>query len=125
MGVLVVVSATLVLGSAFVTLIVSRIMSVELSFARFVGAYLAATILSVAVASIVVVTLARGTCEPGKPCEYVGFAEGGLVVALIWLACYSVTYIVSAVIIARVHSRRAVVSPDMTPNTSFERTRGP
>jgi hypothetical protein len=125
MGVLVAIIATLVLSGAFVTRIVSRIMSVEFSFARFVGAFLAAAILSLAVASIAVLALAGGTCEPGEPCEYAGFAEGGLVVALIWLACYSVTYVVSAVIIARVHSRKTVVGPDMTPNTSFERTRGP
>jgi hypothetical protein len=123
MSVLVVVIATFVLSGAFVILIVSRIMSVDFSFARFVGAFLGAAILSGAVASIVVLALARGTCEPGKPCEYAGFLEGGLFVAMIWLGCYSVTYIVSAIMIARVHARRPLVSPDMTPNTSFERTR--
>jgi hypothetical protein len=99
MGVLITIFATFVLCGALVTLIVSRFLRVELSVVRFLGAFLVAALLGVAVASMIIWALVRG--------EYggFGFMEGGLVIAMIWLVCYSITYLVSAVVVARIQSR--------------------
>jgi hypothetical protein len=101
--------ATFVLGSLLNTFVVFRILRVELSVGRFWGAFLAAAVLGIAVASIVDWTLLRTECRSGEPCGYPGSNEGGGIVATMMLfICYCVTYTAAAVAIARFYSRRPI-----------------
>jgi hypothetical protein len=124
MGFQVAVVATFVLGGALSTFFVSRIFRVELSIGRFLGSVLASTALGFAVASIIDWALLRSSCTSGEPCGYPGSNEGGGIIgAMILLICYSITYMVAAVVIARFHSRRPIHTVEVTPNKSLERTR--
>ena len=60
----------------------------------------------ICIASVAIWALSEAACQPKVPCEYGGFMEGGLAIAVIWLVVYSVAYGFVGYLLARHQSRK-------------------
>jgi hypothetical protein len=116
-----IVGAVFLVCGSIVTYAASRLLRAKLTIRRFTVALLAAMLLSGAVASGVVAALTRNACGSAEPCESAGVMEGGVVVVLLWLLCYSVIYLLVAFLIAYIQSRKSEDVVGVTPNNSLQR----
>jgi hypothetical protein len=105
MATLFIVVGVFLLSGTVVTLVMSRIVGLRMTFGRFLAALASAIAVSVAFASALIAILAKTSCGADKPCEYGGLFEGGLLVLGLWLVCYSLTYLIAAFFVARLQLR--------------------
>jgi hypothetical protein len=81
-------------------------MGVALSLSRILSGFFLSMLAGGIIASVALTALVRAGCEDQQPCEYGSFVEGGVVLAALWLAIYSVVYLAAALVIARHQARR-------------------
>ncbi len=110
MATLLTIAGVFLLCGIAVTLAVSRIVGLRMTFGRLLAALSLAVAVSAAIASAIIAILPRASCGGDVPCEHGGLFEGGLLVLGLWLIFYSLSYITTAFLIARhqLHAQRSV-----------------
>jgi hypothetical protein len=107
MPLLLIIVALFVSCGVIVTAAISRLMGVALSLSKILSGFFLSMLAGGVIASAALTALVRASCQEQKPCEYGGIIEGGIVLAVLWLAIYSMVYLAAAVVIARHQSHRS------------------
>jgi hypothetical protein len=101
-----IIVALFVSCGVIVTAAISRVMGVALSLSKILSGFFLSMLAAGMIASAALTALVRTGCARQRPCEYGGLLEGGIVLAALCLAVYSIVYMAAGLLIARHQARR-------------------